>query len=61
MHDTDTEGGMVPEETVPPTTDQETAHNWRGNSGSSSGLSVPSERIQFQITLEEGESGNEDD
>lgn len=33
--------------------DQQTTH-WRN-------LSVPSERIQFQITLEEGESGNEDD
>lgn len=30
--------------------------HWRSNA-----LSVPSERIQFQITLEEGESGNEDD
>ena len=32
--------------------------HWRN---SNSQLSVPSERIQFQITLEEGESGNEDD
>ncbi|KAI9565889.1 hypothetical protein GHT06_009687 [Daphnia sinensis] len=31
--------------------------HWR----SSNALSVPSERIQFQITLEEGESGNEED
>lgn len=30
--------------------------HWRSNA-----LSVPSERIQFQITLEEGESGNEDE
>lgn len=30
--------------------------HWRTNA-----LAVPSERIQFQITLEEGESGNEDD
>ena len=29
---------------------------WRSNA-----LTVPSERIQFQITLEEGESGNEED
>ena len=35
--------------------DQQHVH-WRSNA-----LSVPSERIQFQITLEEGESGNEDD
>lgn len=31
--------------------------HWRSNNA----LSVPSERIQFQITLEEGESGNEED
>ena len=36
--------------------DGEDGH-WRN----SNALSVPSDRIQFQITLEEGESGNEDD
>ena len=38
------------------TSDQQQV-NWRSNSST---LNVPSERIQFQITLEEGESGNED-
>ncbi len=36
--------------------DGEDGH-WRN----SNALSVPSERIQFQITLEEGESGNEEE
>jgi len=45
----------IPTEAESDNNDQQHVH-WRNNA-----LSVPSERIQFQITLEEGESGNEDD